>query len=94
MVGYLVVSLLQMFFDIEKKMPHIVAEISQRHKAEAEARSEIYISPEEKTAMEQEEQDRRAEEKRLDELKAKCAKKGLDFESKDSGRIGNVKSKG
>lgn len=83
MVGYLIGSLLQMFFDIEKKMPQIVAEITQRHKAEAEARGEIYISPEEKSAMEQEEQDRRAEEKRLDELKAKCAKKGLDFESEE-----------
>ena len=79
MVGYLLGALLQAFFDVEDKMPAIQAEIVQRHKAEAEARGEVYISPEEKAAMEQAEQEKKSEEKRIEELKAKCAKKGLNF---------------
>ena len=72
------------FFDIEKKMPQISADITARHKAEAEARGEVYISPEEKAAIEQEEQERKAEEKRIEELKTKCAKKGLNFEEEEA----------
>ena len=64
-------------------MPQIIADITARHKAEAEARGEVYISPEEKAAMEQEELDKKAEEKRIEELKEKCAKKGLNFEEEE-----------
>lgn len=83
MIGYLIGSLLQLFFDVEKKMPEIIADITARHKAEAEARGEVYLSAEEKAAIEQEEQDRKAEAKRIEELKAKCAKKGLDFDTEE-----------
>lgn len=79
MVGYLIGSLLQLFFDVENKMPQIITDITNRRKAEAAARGEVYISPEEKAALEQEKQDRQAEEKRIEELKAKCEKKGLNF---------------
>ncbi len=84
MVGYLLGSLIMTFFDIENKMPQISADITARHKAEAEARGEVYISPEEKAAIEQEEQERKAEEKRIEELKEKCAKKGLKFEEEEA----------
>lgn len=84
MVGYLLGSLLQLFFDVEKKMPQIQADIVERHKAEAAARGEAYVSPEEKAAMEQAEQERMAEEKRIEELKAKCAKKGLNFAEEEA----------
>lgn len=83
MVGYLIGSLLQLFFDVEKKMPEIQADITARHKAEAEARGEVWMSSEEKAALEQEEQDRKAEAKRIEELKAKCAKQGLDFATEE-----------
>lgn len=79
MVGYLIGSVLMSFYDIEAKMPQISADITARHRAEAEARGEVYISAEEKAEMEKEEQERIAEEKRIEELKAKCAKKGLNF---------------
>jgi GPH family glycoside/pentoside/hexuronide:cation symporter len=79
MVGYLIGALIMTFYDIEDKVPKMSADITARHKAEAEARGEIYVSPEEKAEMEQKEQERIAEEKRLEELKEKCAKKGLDF---------------
>ena len=84
MVGYVIGSLLMLRFDVEDKIPQISADISARHRAEAEARGEVYYSPEEKAAMEQAENDRIAEETRIKELKAKCAKKGLKFEEEEA----------
>lgn len=72
------------FFDVEKKLPKIHEEVTARHKAEAEARGEVYVSPEEKAAQEQAENDRIAEENRIRELKAKCQKKGLDFATEEA----------
>lgn len=83
MIGYLIGALLMSFYDVESQMPQISADITARHKAEAEARGEVYISPEEKAAIEQERLDREAEEKRIEELKAKCAKQGLNFEEEE-----------
>lgn len=71
-------------FDVEDKMPRISADITARHKAEVEARGEVYYTPEEKAAMEQVEQEKLAEEKRIEELKAKCARKGLRFEEEEA----------
>ena len=84
MVGYIIGSLLMIPFDIEEKMPKISTEIAARHKAEAEARGETYLTPEEKAALEQAENDRVAEEKWIEELKAKCAKKGLNFDEEEA----------
>lgn len=84
MIGYLLGALIMTFYDIEGKIPQITADITARHKAEAEARGEVYISPEEREAMEQERLERIAEEKRIEELKAKCAKKGLDFDAEEA----------
>ena len=96
MVGYLLGSLLQVFFDVEKQMPKILADIVERRKAEAAARGEVYISPEEKAAIEQEKQEKIAEEKRIEELKAKCARQGLDFateEAKYQAKLAEQKAK-
>lgn len=84
MIGYLIGSLLMIPFDVEKKIPQISADLTARRKAEAEARGEVYYSAEEKAAMEQAEQERISEEKRIEELKAKCAKKGLSFETEEA----------
>ena len=81
---YIIGAILMFVFDVEKKIPQISADITARHKAEAEARGEVYYSPEEKVAMEQAEQDRKAEENRIKELKEKCAKKGLDFNAEEA----------
>ena len=72
------------FFDVEKFLPKIHADVTAWHKAEAEARGEVYVSPEEKAAIEQAENERKAEENRIKELKAKCAKKGLDFAAEEA----------
>ena len=84
MLGYLLGALLQKFFDVEKLLPQMQADIVERHKAEAEARGEVYVSPEEKAALEQAENDRIAEENRINDLKAKCEKKGLRFEEEEA----------
>lgn len=84
MIGYIIGSLLMLRFDIEEKIPQISADITARHRAEAEARGEVYYSIEEKAAMEQEEQEKIAETRRIEELKAKCTKKGLRFEEEEA----------
>lgn len=84
MVGYLIGSLLMLKYDVEDKMPQITADITAYHKAEAEARGEVYVSPEEKAAREQAELELIAEEKRVEELKACCAKKGLNYAEEEA----------
>lgn len=84
MIGYTIGSLLMLRYDVEDKMPQISADITARHRAEAEARGEVYISPAEKAALEEAEQEKKAEAKRTEELKAKCAKKGLSFENEEA----------
>ena len=83
-VGCVITFILFLFFKVEKEMPTIQADITARHKAEAEAAGVEWISPEEKAAMEQAENDRVAEENRIKELKAKCEKKGLRFEEEEA----------
>ena len=82
--GYIVDAVIMIFFDIGKKMPQISADIIAYHKAEAEARGEVYVSPEELAAQEQAEQELIAEKKRIEELKAKCAKRGLNFDEEEA----------
>lgn len=83
MIGFVIGAVLMTFFDVEKMMPQISADITARRKAEAAARGEVYVSPEEKAAAEQERMDKLAEEKRIEELKEKCVKKGLNFEEEE-----------
>lgn len=84
MLTYLIVFALMLFFDVEKHVPEMTADITSRHKAEAEARGEVYLSIEEKAALEQAENDRIAEENRIKDLKSKCEKKGLDFAAEEA----------
>lgn len=72
------------FFDVEKHLPKIHADVTARHKAQGEARGETYVSPEEKAALEQAEHDRISEENRICDLKAKCQKKGLNFQDEEA----------
>ena len=65
-------------------MQQRVRDFIKRRKAEAEARGIVYISSEERAAMEQEEQDRKAEEKRIEELHERCRKKGLNFDEEEA----------
>lgn len=68
---------------LDKEMPKIQQDLIDRHKAEAAAAGKVWISPEEQAALEQEKNDKIAEENRIRELKAKCEKKGLNFEEEE-----------
>ena len=84
MIGYIILSLLFLKYDVEEKLPQISADITARRKAEAEARGEVYVSVEEKAEAELIEQEKLAEENRIKDLKAKCEKKGLSFEEEEA----------
>ena len=83
-IGFAAIILILLPYKLDKELPSMQHAIVERHKAETEARGEIYVSPEEKARLEQEELDRVAEEKRIAELKALCAKKGLSFEEEEA----------
>ena len=83
-VIYFLCALIGFFNDVGDKIPRIARDIEDRYRREAEARGEVYVSPEEKAALEQEENDRIAEENRIAELKARCKKKGLNFEEEEA----------
>lgn len=79
----LLVLVICIFFTLDKKMPEIRAELELRKKHAAEARGEVYISPEEQDRIELERATLELEENRISELKARCAKKGLDFDAEN-----------
>lgn len=71
------------FFDLEKKMPEIHATLRERAKKAAEDRGEVYVSPEEQDRLEMEAAAKELEAARVADLKELCAKKGLDFETEN-----------
>ena len=79
-----VMAIIMIFLNVENKLPEIHRQLTARRKAEAEARGEVYVSPEEKAALEEAEQAKEAEAKRIEELKARCAKKGLNFADEEA----------
>ena len=83
-IGFAICFLFLLRYRLDKELPGMQTAIAERHKAEAEACGEVYVSPEEKERLEQIELDRVAEEKRINELKALCEKKGLDFETEEA----------
>ena len=83
-ITYLISAVFGYFNDISEKIPEISRDIEERHRKEAEARGEVYASPEERAKMEEEENDRIAEEARIRELKERCAKKGLNYEEEEA----------
>ncbi len=79
----IIVFIVCIFFDAEKKMPEVHAALRERAKKAAEDRGEVYYSPEEMEQMEKEQAAKELEEARIADLKEKCRKKGLDFEAEN-----------
>ena len=79
----IIVFVVCIFFDAEKKMPMIHEELRARAKKAAEDRGEVYISPEEQDRLELEAAAKEMEESRIADLKEKCEKQGLDFETEN-----------
>ena len=78
-----VVVILLPFVDVEKHLPQINAELLRRKKEAVLARGEEWIEPEELERREKEEAARIHEEDRIADLKARCAKKRLDFDTEN-----------
>ena len=81
--AYLIAGILILFFGVEKYIPEDRQIVLDRQRAEAEAAGIEWIPPEERLRLEEEESDRLAEEARIAELRARCEKKGLDFEAEE-----------
>lgn len=86
----IIVFVVCIFFDAEKKMPEIHAELERRAK---EARGEVYVSPEEADRIEAEKAAAELEASRIADLKEKCAKKGLNFEEEAKYQAKQAKKK-
>ena len=79
-----VVVILLPFVDVEKKLPEINAELLRRKKEAVLARGEEWIDPAEAERIEREKAAVLREENRIADLKAKCAKKGLNFDTENA----------
>lgn len=84
LIQYSLLAIVLLFMTLEKHLPKMNEEVRARRKAEAEARGEIYVSPEERAVQERIEDERLSELVRIEDLKAKCANKGLDFEAENA----------
>jgi GPH family glycoside/pentoside/hexuronide:cation symporter len=82
-VEYAIIILILLFMNLEKKLPDMQKEIRERYIAAAEARGEVWVSPEEQEEAEKAENERLAEEARIADLKAKCERCGLDFDTEN-----------
>ena len=83
-IASVLVAVLCIFHKLDKELPGIQKDIIDRRRAEAAARGEVYLSAEEKAALEQQESDCIAEENRIRELKELCARKGLSFAEEEA----------
>lgn len=72
------------FVDLEKRLPKINADLLERKKQAVLARGEEWIDPQELERRERLQQEREREENRLADLRARCAKKGLDFDTENA----------
>ena len=77
-------AIILLFFNVEKYLKSDRETVLARQKAEAEAAGLEWIAPEERLRIEEEESERLAEAARIEELRARCEKKGLDFEAEEA----------
>ncbi len=82
-ITFLISILLLRKMDVEKHVAEDQRTIIEHQKAAVLAEGGVWVEPEERARLEQEEADRQAEEERIQELKALCEKKGLDFEEEE-----------
>lgn len=82
-VGAMVFFMFCFVFKIENDMPKISKELQERRVAECAKLGIEYIPADELERREREEANRMAEEIRVNELREKCAKRGLDFDKEN-----------
>ena len=81
------------FIDLEKKLPQISKDLLERKKQAVLARGEEWIDPEEAERLEQEKIAKEAEENRIRDLRERCEKKGLDFETENAKYLAQMEKK-
>ena len=81
MICYLLIAIMFLFMKVERFSNLDHETILAKQKAEAAARGEEWIEPAERERIEQEKAKEDSRIAALNELQAKCAKKGLDFEA-------------
>lgn len=84
LVAYAVCAVMFLFMDVEKfsELDHLA--ILEDQKARVLAAGEQWITPEERLRHQQEAFDAEAEKNRQTELRARCEKKGLDYEQEEA----------
>lgn len=88
-----IVFVVCIFFDVEKRLPEIRADLKERRKQAVLARGEEWIDEEELERLKIEEAQRLTEENRIRDLKEKCEKKGRDFEKENAKYLAKVAKK-
>ena len=83
LTGLMFFILFSTVFDIEKHLPTITESLTQRKMEQCKALGIEYIPPEVQQAKEIEQQKAEAEENRIKELREKCEKKHLDFDTEN-----------
>lgn len=71
------------FVNVEKFLPEVNTELTRRHKEAVLARGEEWVEPEEQERRERELLEAEAERERISDLKERCARRGLDFETEN-----------
>lgn len=90
----IIVFVVCIFFDAEKKMPEVHKALRERARKAAEDRGEVYYTPEEMDQMEREAAAKELEESRIAELQERCRKKGLDFETENQKYLEKMAKRG
>ncbi len=83
MIGFVISIAALWGMNVEKYLDEDKEKILESQKAAVIAEGGTWIPPEERERMETEKAEREAEEERIKELKAKCAKQGLNFEEEN-----------
>lgn len=78
-----VVFVVCLFFDLEKRMPEIHADLKARRREAVLATGGVWVDEEELERQKLEEAKALTEENRIKDLQTKCRKKGLDFETEN-----------
>lgn len=89
----LVAVILLPFMNIEKDMPMITEELLRRKKEAVLASGKEWIEPEELERIENEKYEAEREKNRILDLKKKCERKGLDFETENNKYLEKVRIK-
>lgn len=84
LVCYAVIAVLMVFLNVEKHVKDDQATILEHQKAAVLTAGGEWVEPAERLRREQEQADFVSEQARKDELKARCAKKGLDYEAEEA----------